>query len=397
MRKPILAVIAAAALAGSLTGASLPNYEVNQKAATHYDFSALRARLRKAVDAGQIPGGSVLVMHHGNVIFKEAYGLIDIENKKPFRTDSVCAIASSTKWISAATLMAAVSEGKLSLDDAIGKYFPAYAAMPIKGTTETGSPTVRQCFSHTNGFPEITDNILIRDHSVLESAELLSKTIKELDFTPGSAFRYGNTGMQLVGGAIAKVTGLEFQDYMREKILQPLGMHDTTFNPSAALRERSGGIYVHKQGGGFQRESLPALQGDIRGALVAGGLYSTIDDYARFLTMMLNDGRFNGRQVLPVNAALATQKDQTKGAPIKSSPYRNQKGYGFGAAVMGVDAAGNPVYIGDGGAFGTYGWIERDRDLVGVFFTQNRLRDIYNLSMVEIRDLVRAAVDSAKH
>jgi CubicO group peptidase (beta-lactamase class C family) len=293
--------------------------------------------------------------------------------------------------------MAAVSEGKLSLDDPIGKYFSAYADMPIKGSSEKGSPTVRQCFSHTNGLPEITDNILVRDHSVLESAQLLSNTINTLDWVPGSAFRYGNTGMQLVGGAIAKVTGQEFQDYMREKILAPLGMSDTTFNPSPEERQRTGGIYHHQQGGGFQREGLPALQGNVRGALVAGGLYSTIDDYARFLTMMLSDGRYGGRQVLPAKAALETQIDQTRGAPIKASPYRNQKGYGLGAAIMGVDSAGKPVYIGDGGAFGTYGWIERDQDLIGVFFTQNRLRDIYNLSMVDIRNLVRAAVDGAKH
>ncbi|MBZ5610638.1 MAG: beta-lactamase family protein [Acidobacteriia bacterium] len=397
MRKPLLTIVAAAAFATSLHPASLPNYDVDQKAASRYDFSALRARVQKAVDTGEIPGGSVLVMQHGKVVFKEAFGLIDIENNKPFRTDSVCAIASSTKWISGATLMAAVSEGKLSLDDPIGKYFPAYADMPVKGSAEKGSPTVRQCFSHTNALPEITDNILVRDHSVLESAQLLAKTINTLDWMPGSAFRYGNTGMQLVGGAVAKVTGMEFQDYMREKILAPLGMRDTSFNPTADQRQRSGGIYVHKQGGGFQRENLPALQGNIRGALVAGGLHSTLDDYARFLTMMLNDGRFNGHQVLPAKAALETQKDQTGGAPIKSSPYRNQKGYGLGAAVMGVDASGKPIYIGDGGAFGTYGWIDRDQELIGVFFTQNRLRDIYNLSMVEIRDLVRAAADNAKH
>ncbi len=397
MRKPTLMILAGAAFAAALGAASLPSYDVDQKAASRYDFSALRARMQKAVDTGEIPGGSVLVMHRGKVIFKEAFGLIEIENKKPFRTDSVCAIASSTKWISGATLMAAVAEGKLSLDDPVGKYLPAYANMPVQGTSEKGTPTVRQCFSHTNGLPEIRDNIMVRDHSVLESAELLAKTITQLDFMPGSAFRYGNTGMQLVGGAVAKVTGMEFQDYMREKILGPLGMRDTSFNPTPEQRQRSGGIYVHKQGGGFQRENLPALQGNVRGALVAGGLYSTLDDYARFLTMMLGDGRFNGRQILPAKAALETQKDQTGGAPIKSSPYRNQKGYGLGAAIMGVDAAGKPEYIGDGGAFGTYGWIERDQDLIGVFFTQNRLRDIYNLSMVDIRDLVRAAVDGAKH
>ena len=69
-------------------------------------------------------------MQHDKVVFKEAYGLIDIENKTPFRTDAVCQLASTTKWVSGSILMAAVEEGKVSLDDPVGKYFPQYGDMP---------------------------------------------------------------------------------------------------------------------------------------------------------------------------------------------------------------------------------------------------------------------------
>lgn len=387
-------LLMAAALLPPLQAASLPTYEVDRKAASKYDFSALRARMKAAVEKGELPGGSVLIMHRDKVVFKEAFGLIDIENKMPFRTDSVCHMASSTKWVSGALLMAAVDEGKLSLDDPIGKYYPQFADMRIPGSDKKGNPSIRQCFSHTSGMPGFTDYSITRDHSVPESIELISKTIHSLDYEPGTAFRYGNTSMQVVGGIICQVTGKSFQDYLREKILGPLGMMETTFNPAGKLIERIGKAYSRKPDGGFQVVAGRRPDGHTKGALVAGGLYSTLDDYARFLTMMLHDGRYGGRKVLSAQAALETQKDQTGGAPVKASPYKNQKGYGLGAVVMGADANGKPVYIGDGGAFGTYGWIDREQDLAGVFFAQEIVRDIYALSIVDVPSLARQAVQS---
>ena len=157
------------------------------------------------------------------------------------------------------------------------------------------------------------------------------KTIKVLDFEPGSAFHYGNMGMQVAGAVIAKATGKTFQDYMEEKILGPLGMKDTTFNPNQ-VKTRIGKAYHRKPGGGFQEVNLQTLRGDgnVKGALVAGGLLSSLDDYARFLTMMLHYGSYGGRQVLSEGAARAVQTDQTRGARIDLTPYKGQTGYGFG-------------------------------------------------------------------
>jgi CubicO group peptidase (beta-lactamase class C family) len=150
MRRFLGPLLALASLA-PLPAAGPPSYEVDPSAARKYDFSALRARMKQAVDKGRVPGISVLVMRHDKVVFKEAYGLSDIENKIPFRTDLVCQLASSTKWVSGATLMAAVEEGKLSLDDPIGKYFPQFKDIPIKNSGKHGNPTIRQCFTHTAG------------------------------------------------------------------------------------------------------------------------------------------------------------------------------------------------------------------------------------------------------
>lgn len=371
------------------------NLTVDTNAAAKYDFSAVRDRIKQAVEKGEAPNGSLLVMHRGKVVFREAFGWSDIDGKVPFRTDTVCQIASSTKWVSGAALMAVVEEGKLSLVDFVGKYFPAFADMPISGSEKKGNPTIRQCFSHIAGLPGFQDRSITRDVSVADSVAALAKTINRLDWEPGSAFRYGNTGMQIVGGIVEKVEGKPFQQYLKERILDPLGMTETTFNPTGTLLARIGSIYSRKPAGGFAIVGRPP-DGNIKGALVPGGLYSTIDDYARFLSMMLNYGEYNGRKVLSAKSARETQQDQTAGAPVKASPYKNQKGYGFGAAIMGIDAQGAPVYAADGGAWGTYGWVEHDRDIVGVFFTQNVVNQVYSLSIVDVPNLVRGAIADAK-
>jgi CubicO group peptidase (beta-lactamase class C family) len=396
--KCVFCLFFAIALIAPLEAASLPSFEVDRVAAAKYDFSALRARLEKAVEKGELPGVSVLVMHRDKVVFKEAFGLLDIENKRPFRIDSVCQLASTTKWISGATLMAAVDEGKLTLDEPVGKYFPPFADMPIKGSDKKGNPTIRQCFSHTSGLPGFTDFTISRDHSVPESVELLAKTVRVLEFEPGSAFHYGNTGMQVAGGAIAKATGKSFQDYMQEKILTPLGMKDTTFNPGSDLMKRAGKAYHRKPGGGFQEVNLRSLRddGNVKGALVAGGLLSSLDDYARFLTMMRHDGRYGGRQVLSAQAAQEVQKDQTRGARIDMSPYRGQKGYGFGVALLPIQGKADAIRLGDGGALGTYAWIDRDLESIGLFFAQETLADIGALSSHDVPELVREAVERVR-
>jgi len=184
---------------------------------------------------------------------------------------------------------------------------------------------------------------------------------------------------------------------MQEKVLTPLGMKDTTFNPGSELMKRIGKAYHRKPGGGFQNVDLRVLRddGNIKGALVAGGLFSTLDDYARFLTMMLHDGRYGERQVLSAKSALETRKDQTGGARVEMSPYKGQKGYAFGAALLPIEA-GDAVRLGDGGAFGTYAWLDRDLELVGVFFAQETVADVGALGAHEVPALVRSAVEGVR-
>lgn len=374
-----------------------PALKVDAQAAARYDLAALRKMLQAAVDSQKVPCCSLLLLHKDKVVFKEAFGWADVEKKKPLTTDSICHLASSTKWITAAGMMALVDEGKIVLDDPIGKYFPAFKDMPIEGSDAKGNPTLRQCFSCTHGMPNSGLHVTEANQPLLGTIEAIAKSPKvlRLQWKPGAKYDYHNTGMQIVGGVVEKVSGKPFEQYLRERILDPVGMNDTTFNPKGDQLPRVATIYSPKKDGGFAFFRGPQ-GGKLRSRSIGGGLYSTLDDYARFLQMYMHDGAYAGKKVLSPKAIHALTSDQTAGAPVVKSPYQGQKGYALGAAVMEVDADGKPVVLADGGAFGTCCWIDRQRDLVAISFTQYQLRNIYGFVMTEVPKAFREAVDSAR-
>ena len=113
------------------------NLKVDAAAAAAYDFGPLRQRLQAAIDQDEVPCASMLVIAGDKVVFKEAFGWADIENKKPMATDTICHLASSTKWVTAAVIMTVVDEGKMSLDDPVGKFFPELKDIPVKDSDQT--------------------------------------------------------------------------------------------------------------------------------------------------------------------------------------------------------------------------------------------------------------------
>jgi CubicO group peptidase (beta-lactamase class C family) len=370
---------------------------VDEEAAKAYDLSEVRGLLHGAVEAGRVPGASLILVYRGTVIFKEASGVADIESGKPFTVDSLCHLASATKWMSGATMMAMVDDGKISLEDPIGKYLPAYMDIPIKGSREEGNPTIRQCFSGTSGMPGPPGDLAMkRALPLLESVAWIRSQFTELGWAPGSGTGHISVGMQIVGGIVEKVAGKPFETYMRAKILDPVGMPDTTFNPQPKVFDRIPTVYAAQEGGGLQ-VILGVPDGNIVGADIGGGLYSTLDDYARFLQMHLDGGRVGDTRVLSPEAVREMLSDQTGGVPQKRrSPYGDMKGYAFGAAILEVDEEGNPLLLGDGGAFGTFAWIDLEADLVGVYLTQMRITSHYDLFVEGIPEAARTAVEGRR-
>jgi serine-type D-Ala-D-Ala carboxypeptidase/endopeptidase len=312
------------------------------KAQPAYDLSRVDAVLRNA--STQLGAGFTAILQQGDrEIFRQTYG--------NGQADRVMPIASATKWLSAAVLMSVVDEGKLSLDDPIGKHLPYM-------TGDKARITIRQLFSHTSGWPGETatatevDCIVQAGGTLAACAEEISRV--PLGYEPGTAFAYGSLSMQVAGRICEVVTGKRWVDLFEERLTTPLGMTRTV-----AAR--------------VNREDNP---------IVAGGAFSTANDYMRFLTMILNRGVFNGRRILSVEAIQEMQADQTFGAEIAFSPFTRyaalrpgveEPRYGLGEWRERLSPAGEILEINSLGALGFSPWIDLERNLAGVIAIQDQM------------------------
>jgi len=227
------------------------------------------------VDRGYYPGAAVLIAKENQVIYERCIGA--------YTPDTVVFIASSGKWLAAATIMSLVDEGKLSLDDPASKWIPQ-----LKG--EQGRSTLRQMLSHTSGYePYQPDDKPKDDYQTLEESVAHIVPLPMAHRT-GEQFEYGGLAMQIAGRMAEIAAGKSWEQLFQERIARPLQMNNTHFTPVDA-------------GGGHS-------------PMLGGGARSTLRDYANFLSMIFNDGSFQGRRVLSKKAIREMEADQVHGATV---------------------------------------------------------------------------------
>jgi CubicO group peptidase (beta-lactamase class C family) len=337
--------------------------------ASGYDMSGVRTQLQAAVAANQPPGLSLSLRHRNRLIFREAYGRLAFG--VPFTTESRVFLASSTKLISMAAVMVCVDRGLIRLDDPVGVYLPAFRDMPVTGSTQRANPTIRQCMAHTSGMrgsSAALDNPTI---TLEQAVAIIAQENTPLRAQPGTEFFYGGASMHVAGRVVEVVTGTPFDTFVRQNILTPCRMTHTAFTES----------------GDFTANPR-----------VAGGMWSTLDDYLNFLTMLYANGIFEGQRVLSAAACLEMRRDQTQGARIVSSPYQGygqaDTRYGFGWWLNTLDSNGVGINVSDGGALGTLPWIDYRTGVLGVFLSQTPLSQVFQLTE-QLRDSVNNAVQQA--
>ena len=333
---------------------------------------ALRAMLKGFTERAEVPGAAMLLAQHGRVVFLEGYGWADVETKKPFTVDNMVLIASVTKPLSATCVMIMAEEGKVSLDDKVSKYLPAFGRLKVNKTdVEAPSPTIRQLLSHTSGLFGLvgatkTGMRAVRDLSLsmTESVEIIGK--EKLVATPGSRFNYGGANYQVAARIVEIVSGQPFDIYMKQRLLDPLGMGETYFKPGPGqATTRVATIYKAHPKKGLIPIRLYAPDPNRRLVLASGGLYTSVQDLAIFLQMHLNQGAYGSSRMLSPAAVAEMQKKQT-GA--------DQTEYGFGWFRDRVTKDGEALCIKHPGLFGAWIWIDKDMDLVGVFLTSSLWR-----------------------
>ena len=344
--------------------------------------------LREFVERGQMSGAVTLVMRRGALAHFEAAGWQDVEAKKPMQKDAIFQIMSMTKPFTGAAIMMLAEEGKLRLHDPVEDHLPEFRSQMVVVSEENGVRTlrkpsrpitIRDLMTHTSGLgpaaPGIGDIMVRMDRTLAEACLIYSQ--QPLLFEPGTRWMYSNTGIAVLGRIIEVRSGMSFEKFLETRIFQPLRMTDTHVFLPAEKRARLAPVYTVKDGR-LVKAGPDILGGDPlkfrEGAKYSGpehSLYSTAWDLAQFYQMMLNGGQWNGKRLLsPASVAMMTQV-HTGNLTAGHNP-----GTGFGLTwEVTKDPAGTLTgqsigTFGHGGAFGTYGWVDPQKQLVGVYLMQ---------------------------
>lgn len=284
-------------------------------------------------------------------------GLDADEMLQDFGLDTRQRIASCSKWLSAALVMTFVDEGKLKLDDTVGKFLPVMTAQG------KGNITIWQCLSHLTGIKAASLKESINEMGKIPDMDSAVKMMAALPMEgePGTVFHYSNTGLQLAAAVIEKIGGKDFETLFQERIARPCGMVNTDY-------------------------------GKVKVPLAAGGAWSTPTDYIQFLEMILHNGMYRGKQVLSAASVAAMQRNYAAKARVASSPAEaGNWGYGFGEWVMD-DATERSNAVSSPGLFGSFPWVDNSLGYAGFLFTMNIQNKGRNERYRELKRLVDEAL-----
>jgi CubicO group peptidase (beta-lactamase class C family) len=374
-------VLAAAVVSGSPTVVK----DSDQAGLDAHRLAQIPVRMKQFVDKGTVAGIVTLVARHGRVAALDAVGYTDVETKQPMKVDNIFQIHSMTKPVVAIAAMMLAEEGKLRLGDPVEKYLPEFRGQWV---AESKSPeavslrrpvrvvTLRDLMTHTSGMstnpPESIKELHGALHKTLAEAVLVESQ-QPLDFDPGTKWLYSNTGIAALARVIEVVSEVPFEKFLDTRIFQPLGMKDTFIFPPKEKYHRMPTAYILKDGKPVKYTSDPLGEGVMKfreGAkypLPEGGLYSTANDLYVLYQMMLNKGQYNGIRLLSPAAVEVMTRVHT-GDLATSQPGA---GWGLGWFVI-KEAAGtlsllSPGTYGHGGRYGTFCFIDPQKDLIGIF------------------------------
>ena len=354
--------------------------------------------LRQKSDAREIPGVVAVAASGNKIVYQGAFGKRDLSKDDAMTLDSVFWIASMTKAVTAAGAMQLVEQGKLALDEPIGKLLPDLASPQVlDGFDAKGEPklrpakgaiTLRHLMTHTAGFCyDMWNGDMVRylektgTPGIITCKNAALKTPIMTD--PGTRWEYG-TNIDFIGKAVEAVSGKRLDAYLRDQLFNPLGMNDTSFKLTDSQRKRLVGM--HARGADGALSSIPfEMEQDPEFHMGGGGLYSTAGDYIKFCQMILNKGKGNGNQLLrPETVAVMGQNHMgTLNVPKMISalpvftndvdlwPDQAKKwGLSFLINTAKTPEGRSANSLAWAGLANTYFWIDPARDIAGVILMQ---------------------------
>lgn len=414
-----LAGAALALAAHGLAAQTLPMAKPEEVGLSAERLARIGAWVRQEVDAKRVPGAVVMVARNGKLAYYEAIGQQDPARPDPMGKDSIFRIYSMTKPLVSVAALMMMEEGKLVLEAPVARYIPSFANVKVgvEKTDASGAKslelvparrpiTIQDLLRHSSGltYGFFGDSLVKKayldagvgsgDFTTAEFAEKLASL--PLHYQPGTTWDYSYS-TDVLGRVLEVASGQSLYSLLRSRLLDPLGMKDTSFYVTDAARQAR----LAEPLADDRVIGAGAVMGNPRVAMKfesgGGGLVSTAHDYSRFLQMLLNGGTLDGRRYLSPKTVEFMTADHMGGAVVPGPLYLPGPGYGFGLGFAVRKATGEAPYTSPageyywGGAGGTYFWVDPKTNLFVVLMMQSpKQRTAYRSVL---RNMVYAAVE----
>ncbi len=390
------ALVLVALLAAPAAQAQAPAGKPDDAGLSAKRLERIGEMIDRAIDADQISGAVTVVARRGQVAHFEAHGLMDIEANAPMQKDTIFPIASMTKPVTGVAILMLVEEGKVRLSDPVSRFIPEFrdtkVAMP---RTDAGGGdgiytvpadreiTVHDLITHTSGLVSggagsaAAGRIAPRRQTDTVADWTAALGAAPLDFQPGTRWAYsGLAGIDTLGRIVEVASGLTFDEFLRRRIFEPLGMKDTAFNVPDDQKSRVVTLYGRTPDG-LERRPVPEWVATTTLHSGGGGLWSTAEDYLQFAQMIVNRGELNGTRLLGSRTVDLMASNHVGDLYEKAGRVGGGPGKGFGltvdVVVDGVAARGDHRSTGSfgwSGAFGTTWWVDPREELTAILMVQ---------------------------
>jgi len=357
-------------------------------------LNVLRQRLQQVLDEQLTGGIQVLIARRGEVVMYENLGHANIEDNRPLSEESLFRIYSMTKPVVGTAMMMLYEEGRYSLSDPLSMHIPEFANLKVyDGTDENGEmilvdpdrePTIHDLMQHTAGltygvFGDTPVDKLYVDQTIGNYDETLQDLVDELAATPllyqpGTRWVY-SVSVDVQGYLIEKWTGKTVDEYLQEKLFNPLGMNQTMAWVPPEEAHLLARVYTHGEDGdrAVYDGNLATRHFREPGGFSGGGqLVSTADDYWRFCQMLLNGGKFEGVRYLSPRTIDMMRDDRLPAGAFSSANGSSGFGLNFGV-ITDASGIGYPASDGEyfwGGLASTVFWIDPKEELIVIMLTQ---------------------------
>ncbi|MRN54965.1 serine hydrolase [Paenibacillus sp. LC-T2] len=370
----------------------------------------LKKTLKESIDNKEIAGANFMVIKDGKEVFYHEDGLADLELGRPIARDSIFRLYSMTKPVTATSVMMLLERGDIDLFDPVSRYIPGFKNQRVELNGEL-VPVSREVNIHdllnmtsglvyggTDKAGQQTDVLFQKlgsrlygenPMSTMEFANLLGQV--PLSFEPGSYWQYG-TSADVLGAIVEAVTSMRYGEFLEKEIFEPLQMKDTGFWLPEEKRNRLAKIYQDDGEGGLKLYAESHLgighQMDRKPAFESGGagLASTIEDAAKFTTMLMNQGSFNGVQLLkPRTVQYLTSAALTDRQQKGFDTWDSLCGHSYGNLMRIMTDPRQAGLIGSQGEYGWDGWL-------GAYFSNSPQDGLTILFMIQKKDAGTMAI-----